>query len=83
MVMHLIFNMLWLWFGTLLLTVFSGTPRLMAVISHRRDSPEQPTYLLFGLAASLTVSHSMVGASAAVLAVVAATAVASRAYAST
>ncbi|WP_303044500.1 rhomboid family intramembrane serine protease, partial [Paramuribaculum intestinale] len=41
-VMHLIFNMLWLyWFGTLLLTVFSGT-RLMAV------------YLTGGLAGAAT-----------------------------
>lgn len=74
-VMHLIFNMLWLyWFGTLLLTVFSGT-RLMAVYL-TGGLAGAATYLLFGLTASLTAPHSMVGASAAVLAVVAATAVA-------
>lgn len=73
-VMHLIFNMLWLyWFGTILLTVFPGR-RLLAVYL-TGGLAGAATYLLCGLSASLPAAHSMIGASAAVLAVVAATAV--------
>lgn len=73
-VFHLLFNMLWLyWFGIIFLS-FSSSRRLIETYL-AGGIAGAAVYLLFNLAASSASGHSMIGASGAVLAVVAATAV--------
>lgn len=71
-VMHLLLNMLWLyWFGTLMLTIATG--RRLAAVYIAGGLAGAAVYMLYGLIAPSSAAHSLIGASAAVLAVVTAT----------